>query len=132
MNTMASTNEALTAEHAAYRMSHRAVTVFYYLAIGVLFIYLSKLIVDNHGFVPSTFFVVFKEAVAVTGIWYLFHLCDTKGGLFKYLWYWECSLLNRMRREEALETLRNGGRYFIDDWEMTLAEGFLVPKQQIK
>jgi hypothetical protein len=132
MNTAASTNKRLAAEQAAYRMVYRAISCFYYASLMVLFVYLCKVIVNNHGFLPSSFFIFFKEALSVAGIWYLFHLCDTKGGLFKYLWYWECSLLNRIRREEALETLRNGGRYFIDESEMTLVDGFLVPKKQIK
>ena len=132
MTTAATSNEKLAEEYTAYRKIYRAVLYFHYLMLAALFIYLCTVIVDNHGFLPPNIFVFLKEILPVAGIWYVFHICETKGGLLKPLWHWERSLLIRIRHEEALDVLRNGGIYFIDDCEMTLVDGFLVPKHRVK
>jgi len=121
-------NGRLKKEYATCRKARLAAVAFYYVLLAALFIYLCKLFVDGHSLVPSSIVVFVKEVAAVAGIWYFFHTCETEGGLLRRVDRWRCSLLNRMRREEAIDILRDGGRYFIDDCEMTLRNGVLVPK----
>src|ERR1700677_1780703 len=114
MKVAESNKENLDKEYAAYRKVYRAVFWIYYVSVALLFIFL-------------------KEVVAIGGIWYMFYLCDTEGGLLKILRQWEKSLLHRLRQEEAMEALRTGGLYFIDDMEMTLVDDkYLVPKDRVK
>ena len=119
----------LNKEYATCRKVLFAVVLLHYASLAALFFYLCKLFTGSHGIIPSSFFVFIKEAASVWGIWYLFHVCDTHSGLLKPLERWKCLVINRMRREEALDILRDGGRYFIDETEMALEEGFLVPKR---
>ena len=125
--------ENLDREYAAYRKVYRAVFWFYYLSVGLLFVLLCREVVVSHGFMPAGWFVFLKEIGAILGIWYLFYLCDTEGGILKLLRQWEKSLLNRIRQEEAMEALRTGGLYFVDDTEMALVDDkYLVPKDRLK
>jgi hypothetical protein len=133
MKATETTKENLDREYAAYRKVYRAVFWFYYVSVGLLFIFLCKQVVDSHSFVPAGWFVFLNEAGAIAGIWYLFYLCDTEGGLLKLLRLWEKSLLHRLRQEEAIDALRTGGLYFIDDMEMTLVDDkYLVPRDRVK
>src|ERR1700677_852938 len=128
-----SNKENLDKEYAAYKKVYRAVFWIYYVSVGLLFIFLCMQVVESHGFIPTSLFVFFKEAVAIGGIWYMFYLCDTEGGLLKLIRQWEKSLLHRLRQEEAMDALRTGGLYFIDDMEMTLVDDkYLVPKDRVK
>jgi hypothetical protein len=120
--------ELLEKEYAGYRKVYRTIFIFYYAGQAVLFYFLCMQFAESRSLIPPSMFVFLKEAAAMAGIWYLFYLCDTKGGLLKLLRQWEQSLNQRLRREEAIETLMAGGIYFIDDWEMGLYEDFLVPK----
>lgn len=133
MKETGTNKENLDREYAAYRKVYRAAFWFYYISVGLLFIFLCRQVVESHGFMPASAFVFFKEAGAIVGIWYLFYLCDTEGGILKLLRQWEKSLLHRIRQEEAMEALRTGGLYFVDDTEMTLVDGkYLVPKDRVK
>jgi len=133
MNAATSEKENLDREHAAYKKVYRAVFWLYYVSVALLFVFLCRQVIASHSLVPPTLLVFFKEAGAVIAIWYLFYLCDTQGGLLKLLRQWEKSLLHRLRQEEAMDALRTGGIYFIDDTEMTLVDDkYLVPKDRVK
>ncbi|HWB60164.1 MAG TPA: hypothetical protein VG733_11775 [Chthoniobacteraceae bacterium] len=131
MNETGTNREILDREHAAYRKVYRAVFCFYYISVGLLFVFLCKQGIACL-YSPS-WFGFLKAAGAIAGIWYLFYLCDTEGGVLKLLRQWEKSLMQRMRQEEAIEALRAGGLYFIDDMEMTLVDDkYLVPRDRVK
>ena len=133
MKTVETNRENLDKEYAACRKVYRAAFWFYYISVGLLVVFLFRQVVASHGFMPAGWFVFFKEAGAIFGIWYMFYLCDTEGGVLKLLRLWEKSLLHRLRQEEAMEALRTGGLYFIDDMEMTLVDGkYLVPRDRVK
>jgi hypothetical protein len=133
MKVVESNKESLDKEYASYKKVYRAVFWIYYVSVALLFIFLCKQVVASHGFVPAGWFVFLKEAGAIGGIWYMFYLCDTEGGLLKLLRQWEKSLLHRLRQEEAMDALRTGGLYFIDDMEMTLVDDkYLVPRERVK
>lgn len=135
MKETGSIKESLDREHAAYRKVYRCVFWFYYLSVGLLFLFLCRQAASqfSQGFAAAGWFVFFKEAAAAAGIWYLFYMCDTEGGILKLLRQWEKSLLHRLRQEEAMEALRTGGLYFVDDTEMALVDDkYLVPKDRLK
>jgi len=121
----------LNKEYATCKNVLFSVVLLHYASLAALFVYLCKLFAASHGIIPPSFFIFIKEAASIWGIWYLFHVCDTRSGLLKPLERWKCSVINRMRRAEALDILRDGGRYFIDETEMTLEEGYLVPKRHV-
>jgi len=131
MTPTATNKELLDKEYAAYRKVYKSVTYFYYISVGLLFFFLCKQGIQCI-YAPG-WFVFLKGAAAIAGIWYLFHLCDTEGGLLKLLRMWEKSLLQRLRQEEAMEALRTGGLYFVDDTEMALVDDkYIVPRDRVK
>lgn len=133
MDLTPTNKELLEKEHTSYKKVYRAVVCFYYISVGVLFLFLCRQVIDSGSLLPGSFFTALKEVGAIVGIWYLFYLCDTEGGVLKLLRQWEKSLLQRMRQEEAMDALRTGGLYFIDDVEMTLVDNkYLVPLDRIK
>lgn len=133
MDLTPTNKELLEKEHTSYKKVYRAVVCFYYISVGVLFLFLCRQVIDSGSLLPNSVFTALKEVGAIVGIWYLFYLCDTEGGVLKLLRQWEKSLLQRMRQEEAMDALRTGGLYFIDDVEMTLVDNkYLVPLDRIK
>ncbi len=132
MKPAANNKELLDREYAAYRKVYGFVVYFYYISVGLLFIFLCMQVAA--AFRQSLGWFVFCKALAAAlGIWYLFYLCDTEGGLLKLLRMWEKSLLQRIRQEEAMEALRTGGLYFVDDTEMALVDDkYLVPRDRLK
>lgn len=132
METAWNEKENLDKEYSAYKKVYRVIFWLYYVSVGALFVFLCRQVVANHGFVPANWLVFLKEAGAIGGIWYLFYMCDTQGGLLKLLRLWEKSLLRRRSQEEALDALRTGGIYFVGDREMVLLEDkYLVPRDRV-
>lgn len=127
-----SNNEQLNCEYTAYRQVNRIMYFLHYAALAGLFVFLCRQFVESHGLLPGSVGIFFKEVISACGIWYLFDACENRSGMLKLLQEWELSLLQRIRREDAIEILRKGGHYFIDDLEMTLVEGFLVPRRRLK
>jgi hypothetical protein len=133
MNATATNKEILDKEYAAYRKVYRAVFWLYYVLLGLLCILLFSQVAAMMHTKSAGGMRPWLAIGTLVAIWYLFYLCDTEGGLLKLLRQWEKSLLHRLRQEEAMEALRTGGIYFIDDTEMTLVDDkYLVPKDRLK